>query len=322
MERKTILVTGCAGFIGFHTAKSLLDKGYFVVGVDNLNKYYEPKLKLARLKILKTNNSFRFYKKDICNYKGLDKIFTDCKPEVVCHLAAQAGVRYSVENPMMYEHSNSLGFLTILELLRKHKIKKIVFASSSSIYGGIKNVPYVETMNVNKPESLYAATKAANELYAYSYYQLYGINAVGLRFFTVYGPWGRPDMAVFLFTEAIINNKPIKVFNYGKMKRDFTYIDDVVSGIVRAIEKVGKLKFEIINLGNSSPVELNRFIEVIEGNLGKKAEKELLPKQPGDMLETFADIRKANKLLDYSPTTTIETGVKNFVEWYRENYKK
>jgi len=316
-----ILVTGAAGFIGFHLSQKLLEKKVKVVGVDNLNRYYSPKLKKSRLEILKRYPHFSFYKIDISSYSQFKKVFEENKFDKICHLAAQAGVRYSLENPFVYEKSNMVGFLNLLELMRQFKIKNLVFASSSSVYGGIKKIPFKETMPINQPISLYAATKAANELYAYAYHHLFGINAVGLRLFTVYGPWGRPDMATFLFTEAILKGKPIKVFNYGKMKRDFTYIDDIVEAITSALEKVEKLGYEIINLGCSRPVLLLDFIKILEKKLGKKAKKEFLPLQPGDVLATYADISKAKKLLDYQPKVKIEEGLEKFANWYRDYYK-
>jgi len=316
------LITGCAGFIGFHLSKKLLEEGGFVIGIDNLNNYYDPQLKKERLKILEQYDNFSFSQVDIADYQELEKVFKEYSPEKVCHLAAQAGVRYSLTHPFVYEKTNMLGFLNILELMRKYKIKNIVFASSSSVYGGIKKIPFKEDMNINKPISLYAATKAANELYAHVYHHLYGINAIGLRFFTVYGPWGRPDMALFLFTKAILENKPIKVFNYGKMKRDFTYIDDIINGIVSSLNKVSKLGYEIFNLGCSSQVKLMDFIKAIEEELGKKAKKNMLPLQAGDVLQTYADVSKAKRLLGYQPKVKIKKGVKKFIKWYKEYYEK
>jgi len=316
------LITGCAGFIGFHLSKNLLENGETIAGIDNLNDYYDPKLKKERLNILKQYDNFSFSQVDITDYQALEKVFKKYPPEKICHLAAQAGVRYSLTHPFVYEKTNMLGFLNILELMRKYKIKDLVFASSSSVYGGIKEIPFREDMNINKPISLYAATKAANELYAYVYHHLYNINAVGLRFFTVYGPWGRPDMALFLFTKAILENKPIKVFNYGKMKRDFTYIDDIVNGITSSLNKVSELGYEIFNLGCSNQVELMDFIKAIEEELGKKAKKNMLPLQPGDVPETYADVSKAKELLGYQPKVKIEEGVKKFIKWYREYYEK
>lgn len=315
------LVTGNAGFIGFHLTKRLLEEGQEVVGVDNLNPYYDPKLKKARLKILKKHANFSFYRLDIANLADFENVFTENKIDKVCHLAAQAGVRYSLENPHLYEQANMVGFLNLLELMRKYEVKNLVYASSSSVYGGIKKIPFSERMKINKPISLYAATKAANELYAHVYHHLYGLNTVGLRFFTVYGPWGRPDMALFLFTKAILEDKPIKVFNQGQMKRDFTYVDDIVDGIMASLNKVSELGYEVFNLGCADPVNLLDFIKTIEKSLGKKAKKEFLPLQPGDVPNTFADVSKAKKLLGYQPKVKIEEGVGEFVNWYRQYYK-
>jgi len=315
------LVTGSAGFIGFHLAQQLLQENHQVIGVDNLNNYYDPKLKKARLEILKKHSNFSFYQLDIAEFASFEKVFTENKIDKVCHLAAQAGVRYSLENPHIYEQSNMVGFLNLLELMRKHKVKDLVYASSSSVYGGIKKVPFIEDMTINQPISLYAATKAANELYAYVYHHLYELNAIGLRFFTVYGPWGRPDMALFLFTKAILENKPIKVFNQGQMKRDFTYVDDIISGIMASLDKVSDLGYEIFNLGCADPVNLLDFIKTIEENLGKKAKKEFLPLQPGDVPNTYADISKAQKLLGYQPKIKIKEGVGKFIDWYRKYYE-
>ncbi len=315
------LVTGTAGFIGFHLTKRLLEKGQKVVGVDNLNSYYDPQLKKARLTILEKFPRFSFYRLDIANLADFENVFAENKIDKVCHLAAQAGVRYSLENPHLYEQANMVGFLNLLELMRKYEVKDLVYASSSSVYGGIKKIPFSEGMKINKPISLYAATKAANELYAHVYHHLYGLNTVGLRFFTVYGPWGRPDMALFLFTKAILESQPIKVFNYGQMKRDFTYIDDIVDGIIASLAKVASLGNEIFNLGGSDPVDLLEFIKIIEKKLNKKTKKEFLPLQPGDVPTTFADVSKAQKLLGYQPKVKIEEGVGEFVNWYREYYK-
>jgi UDP-glucuronate 4-epimerase len=315
------LVTGNAGFIGFHLTKRLLEEGQEVVGVDNLNPYYDPKLKKARLEILKKHANFSFYRLDIANLADFENVFTENKIDKVCHLAAQAGVRYSLENPHLYEQANMVGFLNLLELMRKYEVKNLVYASSSSVYGGIKKIPFSERMKINKPISLYAATKAANELYAHVYHHLYGFNTVGLRFFTVYGPWGRPDMALFLFTKAILEDKPIKVFNQGQMKRDFTYVDDIVDGIMTSLNKVSALGYEVFNLGCANPVNLLDFIKTIEKRLGKKAKKEFLPLQPGDMPATFADVSKAKKLLGYQPKVKVEEGVGEFVNWYRQYYQ-
>ncbi len=312
------LITGSAGFIGFHVSKKLLDRGDIVIGVDNLNDYYDPKLKEDRLNILKKYEYFTFYKVDISDYDSLKEIFEKHKIDKVFNPAAQAGVRYSLENPFAYEKSNILGFLNILELCVKYEIKNLVYASSSSVYGNNKKIPFSENDNVDHPISLYAATKKSNELMAHVYHHLYGLKTTGLRYFTVYGPWGRPDMALFKFTKNIIERKPIDVYNYGKMKRDFTYIDDIVDGTISALDK--DYDYEIFNLGNNKTVELNYFIEVIEKELNKKAIKNLMPIQPGDVPETFADIEKAKKMLRYDPKTKIEEGIKQFIKWYREYY--
>jgi len=313
--KKTILLTGAAGFIGFHTAKALLERGDNVIGIDNLNNYYDPKLKTARLSILKKYPNFVFYKQNI-----EDDIKVKEKIDIICHLAAQAGVRYSIENPLIYEKSNMLGTLNIFEFARNNKINSIVFASSSSVYGNNNEVPFKESMQLDNPISLYAATKKANELYSYVYHHLFGINMIGLRFFTVYGPWGRPDMALFKFTKSILENKPIEVFNNGNLKRDFTYVDDIVSGVISAIDKVDKLKYEIINLGRGEPIKLMDFIKEIESATKKKAELKMLPNQAGDVNQTFADISNAKDFLGYEPKTSIKKGIYEFVEWYKEYY--
>jgi len=315
------LVTGSAGFIGFHLAQKLLQENHKVIGVDNLNSYYDPKLKKARLEILKKQPNFSFYQLDIAEFASFEKVFAENKIDKVCHLAAQAGVRYSLENPHIYEQSNMVGFLNLLELMRQYEVKDLVYASSSSVYGGIKEIPFKEEAKINQPVSLYAATKAANELYAHVYHHLYGLNTIGLRFFTVYGPWGRPDMALFLFTKAILENQSIKVFNQGQMKRDFTYIDDITSGIMASLDKVSELGYEVLNLGCADPVNLLDFIKTIEEGLGKKAKKEFLPLQPGDVSNTYADISKAQKLLGYQPKIKIKKGVERFIDWYRKYYE-
>ena len=315
------LVTGCAGFIGFSLSRKLLENGSKVIGVDNFNKYYSPVLKKDRLDILRKNKNFQFYKIDISDLTAMDKIFLENQPFTIAHLAAQAGVRYSFTHPFIYERANILGFLNILELAKKYKIKNIVYASSSSVYGGIKKIPFRENMIINQPVSLYGATKASNELFAHTYHHLYDINTIGLRFFTCYGPWGRPDMALFLFTKAILENKPIKVFNYGKMKRDFTYIDDIVNGIMLSLKRVSNLGYEIFNLGCSDPVDLMEFIGYIENTLGRKAKKKMLPLQPGDVPQTYADVSKAQKLLGYKQKVKIEEGIKRFIDWYKQYYE-
>jgi len=316
-----ILVTGGAGFIGFHLAKKLSEKEDVVV-VDNLSNYYDVKLKEARLEQIK--DKIEFHKIDISDFSSLKKIFEKHKFDLICHVAAQAGVRYSLINPWEYKKSNIIGTLNIFELAKKFNIRKVIYASSSSVYGGNKKVPFSEEDRVDKPISLYAATKIANELMAHTYHHLYKIDMVGLRYFTVYGPWGRPDMAMFKFTKNIFEDKPIEVYNFGNMKRDFTYIDDIVDGTIKAINFCLNSEdiCEIINLGNSKPVELNYFIELLEKEIGKEARKNFLPLQPGDMPETYADITKARKILRWEPKTEIEEGVKKFVEWYRDYYGK
>lgn len=315
----TILVTGSAGFIGFHTARHLLEDGETVIGIDNLNAYYSPKLKKDRNTILKKYKNYRFFCEDIGNFKNIEKIFKKHKIDKICHLAAQAGVRYSLINPFAYLKSNMDGFLVILELARKYNIQDIVYASSSSVYGNNKKVPFAETDRVDTPISLYAATKKANELMAHTYHHLFGLNLVGLRFFTVYGPWGRPDMALFSFTENIAQGKEIQLFNHGQMLRDFTYIEDIVDGLVSSLARVSKIKHAVINLGNNKPEKLSKFVELIEQSLGKKALKKYLPLQAGDLTVTRASVAKAKKLLGYTPRTKLEKGIPQFVEWW-QNY--
>lgn len=318
---KKILVTGAAGFIGSHVAKALLKRGDSVVGVDNLNDYYDVNLKKDRIeKFIGKEKNFVFVKADFSDYNSMEKIFKKYKFDVICHLGAQAGVRYSIENPFAYEKSNALGTLVMFELARRYNVPKVVFASSSSVYGNNKKTPFSVKDNVDLPISLYAATKKYNELQAHTYHHLYGIKMTGLRFFTVYGPWGRPDMALFKFTKKIMNGEPIEVYNNGDMKRDFTYIDDAVFGVIAAIDK--NFEYKIFNLGNSDTVELKYFIECIEKQLGKKAKKKMLPMQMGDVKETFADIEESRKELGFKPKTKIEKGIKEFVKWYKEYYKK
>jgi len=311
---KTILITGAAGFIGFHTAKKLLERGDKIIGIDNLNEYYDVSLKEARLNILKKFPNFSFYKKDIS-----EEIKIQEKIDQVCHLAAQAGVRYSIENPLIYEKSNSLGTLQVFEFARKNNIKTVVYASSSSVYGNNPDAPFKETMKLDKPISLYAATKKSNELYAHVYHHLFGINMTGLRFFTVYGPWGRPDMALFKFTKNILEEKEIEVYGNGNMKRDFTYVEDIVGGIVSALDK--EYSFEIFNLARGESIELMDFIKAIEEATGKIAKINFKPMQPGDVLLTSGDIAKAKEMLGYNPKTSVGEGIKNFVSWYKEYYK-
>lgn len=313
-----ILVSGSSGFIGFHLSLALLNQGFSVAGLDNMNHYYDPSLKQARLKILKKQAKFKFYELDLCDYKSLTQLFQQEKIKKVCHLAAQAGVRYSLENPFAYQKSNLEGFLNILECCRHHKIENLVYASSSSVYGKNELYPFSESQNVDYPISLYAATKKANELMAHTYHHLYNLPVTGLRFFTVYGPYGRPDMALFLFTKAILANQPIQVFNEGRMQRDFTYIDDIVAAIMVALEK--NYPYEIFNLGNNRPVELNYFISCVEKVLGKTAIRELLPMQAGDVSKTCADISHAAAKLNYQPKTSIEEGIRHFIDWYRSYY--
>lgn len=311
-----ILVTGGAGFIGFHVTQALLSRGDEVIVVDNLNEYYDPSLKINRLAQIKDH--ITFYKADIADYDTLKKIFQEHKFDKICHLAAQAGVRYSLENPFVYEKSNTLGTLTILELMKEFNVKDIVLASSSSVYGGNKKIPFSVDDNVDSPISLYAATKKYNELQAHVYHHLYGMNCFCLRFFTVYGPWGRPDMALFKFTKAILEDQPIEVYNHGHMKRDFTFIADIVRGILLSLDKVHG--YQVLNLGNSNTVELQYFISCIEKKLGKKAQQKFLPLQPGDVPITFADITKTTEILDWQPQVRIEQGIKEFIKWYLAYY--
>lgn len=331
------LVTGAAGFIGFHLSKRLLAAGETVVGLDNLNDYYDVNLKKARLDQLMPAERFRFLKMDLSDREGIARVFKDERFDRVVNLAAQAGVRYSLVNPYAYTESNIEGFLNILEGCRHNAVKHLVYASSSSVYGANTAMPFSIHHNVDHPVSLYAATKKANELMAHTYASLYGIPTTGLRFFTVYGPWGRPDMALFLFTRAILEGKAIDVFNYGKMQRDFTFVDDIVEGIVRVLEKVpagnpawsgerpdpgtSYAPYKIYNIGNNSPVELVRFIEVLEKTLGIEAKKNLLPIQPGDVPATYADVDDLMHDVGFKPATSIEEGIARFVKWYRSYYK-
>lgn len=335
-----VLVTGAAGFIGSHVSMYLLERGDEVVGLDNLNDYYDPTLKEARLeriKALPSADKFRFVKMSVEDRASMETLFADEKFDKVVHLAAQAGVRYSIENPHAYIDSNIVGFMNILEGCRHNKIKHLVYASSSSVYGANENMPFAVEDNVDHPMSLYAASKKANELMAHTYSNLYNLPTTGLRFFTVYGPWGRPDMALFLFTKAILEDKPIQVFNHGKHRRDFTYIDDIVEGIIHTLDTTAaidpnwtgekpnpgssKVPWKVYNIGAQTPVELLTYIETLENALGKKAEKELLPLQPGDVPDTYADVEALVNDTGYRPSTTIETGINNFVEWYKDYYK-
>jgi len=312
-----ILVTGGAGFIGSHLSKKLIDRGDKIVIIDNFNDYYDPQLKQDRIKFLLKGYKFKLYKGDIRNFKLLEKIFKKEKFDKVVHLAAMAGVRNSLRDPRLYADVNIMGSINLLELAVKYKIKNFVFASSSSVYGNNKKLPFSETDGVDTPISPYAATKKADELIAHVYNHIYGLNVSALRFFTVYGPWGRPDMALFLFTDAISKGKPIKVFNYGKMTRNFTYVDDIVSGIITVLDKCRG--YDVMNIGGDKEDTLLRFIEIIEKNIGKTAKKKLMPIQSGDVPSTVADIRKLRKL-GWKPTTRIEAGIKRFVEWYKDYY--
>ncbi len=333
---KTYLVTGAAGFIGFHTATRLLERGDAVIGLDNLNDYYDVSLKEARLAQLTARPGFRFIKMDLADREGMKRLFETEAFDVVIHLAAQAGVRYSLINPAAYIDSNLVGFGNILEGCRHKKVEHLVYASSSSVYGANTETPFSVRHGVDHPISLYAATKKANELMAHSYSHLYALPTTGLRFFTVYGPWGRPDMAMFSFTKAILEGKPIDVFNNGKMRRDFTYIDDIVEGVVRVADRVPQAStplagekhpgvsdapYRVYNIGNNQPVELGRFIEVLEAALGVTAEKRYLPMQPGDVLATYADVDDLTRDVGFHPSTPIEDGVAKFVAWYRDYYK-
>ena len=313
-----IIVTGAAGFIGFHLSKKLLENNHEVYGIDNINSYYDTGLKLDRLEILKSYGAFSFKKIDLVDLPSLRKSFSFFDPEIIVNLAAQAGVRYSIENPYAYLNSNLTGFLNVIEMCRERKIG-LIYASSSSVYGLNKEIPFIEDQKTEKPIALYGATKKANELIAHSYSHLYNLNTTGLRFFTVYGPWGRPDMAMFIFTKKIIEGQPIPVYNNGKMKRDFTYIDDIVSGTMSCIDK--NYECEVFNLGNHRSEKLMDMIGMIEDELGKKAIIDFQPIQPGDVKESFADISKAEKYLGFKPTTNINIGIKKFISWYKKYYK-
>lgn len=313
-----VLVTGAAGFIGFHVAKRLCEGGETVAGVDSVNSYYDPALKEARLAVLKKMKGFAFYKLDICDYEGLKKIFGRHSFDRICHLAAQAGVRYSLTDPFAYQKSNNEGFLNLLECARHNKVNNFVYASSSSVYGANAKLPFSESDRTDAPISLYAATKRSNELVAHCYSHLFGLNTTGLRFFTVYGPWGRPDMALFKFTKAIIAGEPIDVYNNGNMRRNFTYIDDAAAGVLLTLSR--PVRCEIYNVGNGRAENLMDFIREIEKNLGKKAVITFLPMQAGDVAATVADVDKLGKL-GWEPRTNIDKGVKAFVGWYREYFK-
>ncbi len=315
----TYVVTGTAGFIGFHVAKRLLADGHTVVGFDNLNDYYPVVLKRARHAELRRFAGFAPIEADLCDIETFRAAVRQHRPEVVCHLAAQAGVRYSLTNPFAYEKSNLLAALNVLEVCRHEGVRRLVYASSSSVYGGNRQLPFSEDQNVDHPVSLYAATKKANELMAHVYTHLFGLQTIGLRFFTVYGPWGRPDMAMWLFTEAMTQGRPIQVFNCGNMQRDFTYIDDIVSGVVASMQVESLDPYEILNLGNHRSEDLMHVVRILERELGVEAKMEMLPMQPGDVPATYADIDRARAKLGYDPTTPIEAGVPKFIAWYREN---
>jgi len=331
-----LLVTGTAGFIGFHTVKRLLARGDEVIGLDNVNAYYDVRLKRARMAQLDGHGKYRFVKMDVADREGIARVFKEHRPQQVIHLAAQAGVRYSLENPHAYVDSNLVGFVNILEGCRHNGVEHLVYASSSSVYGANTLMPFSVHQNVDHPLSLYAATKKANELMAHTYSHLYQLPTTGLRFFTVYGPWGRPDMALFLFTQAILSGKPIQVFNEGRMRRDFTYIDDIVEGVIRVTDRVAspnpawdsaqpdpgtsKAPYKIYNIGNNNPVELLHLISTLETALGTKAEKVLLPMQPGDVPATYANVDDLIRDVGFKPATPIEAGIQKFVAWYREFY--
>lgn len=333
-----IFVTGAAGFIGYHLSERLLDRGDTVIGIDNVNDYYDVTLKEARLARLRKHENFRFERLDIADQHALAALFEREKPDVVVNLAAQAGVRYSLENPQAYIDANIHGFTNILEGCRHHDVKHLVYASSSSVYGSNTQMPFSVEHNVDHPVSLYAATKKSNELMAHTYSHLFGLPTTGLRFFTVYGPWGRPDMAMFLFTEAILKSEPIKVFNHGNMRRDFTYIDDIVEGIVRVIDRPAapdpdwssddpspassKAPYRVYNIGNDDPVELMHLIETIEKELGQEAAKNFMDMQPGDVPASWADVDTLTRDVGFKPSTSIEEGVARFVSWYLDYYQK
>ena len=310
-----ILITGCAGFIGMHLSKKLLENGFKVVGVDNLNNYYSPRLKKDRLLVIQEYKNFKFFEGSISDKNFMNGVFQSTKPQKVVNLAAQAGVRYSIENPDTYIKSNIVGFMNILEECRRSQVDGLIYASSSSVYGGNKNLPFKVSDKVDKPISIYAASKKANELMAHAYSHLYGLHSTGLRFFTVYGPWGRPDMAIYKFSEKILKGEPIEVFNNGKMGRDFTYIEDIISGVISSIEK--NYKNEIFNLGNSQKEDLMEMISLIEKSLGKKAKIIFKKLQPGDVGETYANIEYSQKMLNFEPKTSIKLGIPKFIKWYK-----
>ncbi len=336
-QSSPILITGTAGFIGFHLAKRLLEGGQQVVGIDNVNDYYDVKLKNARNEILQTFEEYHFFKKPLEDAQVINQIFSTHRPNIVINLAAQAGVRYSLVNPEAYIHANILGFLNILEASRHNNVSHLIYASSSSVYGANTKMPFSVSHNVDHPISLYAATKKSNELMAHSYASNFGLPVTGLRFFTVYGPWGRPDMALFLFTKAILEGKPIDVYNNGNMKRDFTYVDDIVEGIYRLLDKApvsnGKWKsdspdpassfasYQLFNIGSNNPSSLMDYIAAIERKLGVEAEKNFMPIQTGDVPQTYADVNRLEEKTGYKPSTNLSVGVSNFIDWYREFYQ-
>lgn len=333
MAGRNVLITGIAGFIGFHLSKRLIVQGDSVTGIDNVNDYYDVNLKMARLLELESSGKFKFIKADIADQAIMEEVFSGETFDVVFNLAAQAGVRYSLVNPYSYVLSNVVGFLNVLEGCKKQKVGHLVYASSSSVYGANKELPFSVKHNVDHPISMYAATKKSNELMAHTYSSLYNLPTTGLRFFTVYGPWGRPDMALFLFTDAILKGKPIDVYNYGNMRRDFTYIDDIIEGIVRVADKIPQpdprwdgstsasfAPYRLYNIGNNVPVELMHFINAIETALGKKAIKNMMPLQAGDVKETFADVDDLIASTGFKPSTTVEEGVKRFIDWYTGYY--
>ncbi len=331
-----VIITGAAGFIGYHLSEALLKNQFTVTGIDNLNDYYDPRLKEDRIEQLLRYPDFTFRKVDLKNKADIDSLFEEFRPDYVINLAAQAGVRYSIENPYAYVDSNLMGFMNILEACRHYPVKHLIYASSSSVYGGNKVAPFSTNHNVDHPVSLYAATKKANELMAHTYSHLYGIPTTGLRFFTVYGPWGRPDMAYYSFTKDIIEGKPIKVFNHGKMERDFTYIDDIVEAICKLVGKPPEANaewdertddlstsfapYKIYNIGNNKPVQLMKFINVLEEKIGRQAEKIYIDMQPGDVLRTYADVSDLEKDIGFRPNTSLEEGLGKFVDWYKEYY--
>jgi UDP-glucuronate 4-epimerase len=333
-----LIITGSAGFLGFSLCTKLLKRSYEIIGIDNHNNYYDPKLKEARFDKLIKYSNYQHYRIDLSDQESLEKVFKKHKPEIVINLAAQAGVRYSMENPLAYINSNIVGFANILENCRHHNINHLIYASTSSVYGANTKLPFSEHDSANHPLSIYAATKKSNELMSHSYSHLYGLPTTGLRFFTVYGPWGRPDMALFKFTKAILEEKPIEVFNNGQHTRDFTYVDDIVNGIIKVLEKpakpnlqwksnqpdpaTSKAPWRIYNIGNNKPIELMKYINILEKALGKKAIINFLPLQPGDISNTYADISALKENFNYTPSTKVTEGINNFVNWYKEYYQK